>query len=124
MRMFICLFIFLVFSSYTFSIEISSDLFIEGNDSESETMEMMEIMRDELQEPNIKKVYKKEKVIIKRDLSSLSHAVKGVSTEKLKANTSLDDENQSDQRGLDSELEEGSPHFVDYGDYEIHWSKE
>ena len=121
-------FVFLFFSSYAFSIEISDDLFIKGNDSE-EAGEIVEGDDWGLVEPSIKKVYKKEKVIIKRDLSSLSQAVKKLSEEESATNVSLDGK-LSKRRNLSSEFEEGSSDFdkesssyVDYGDYEIHWDR-
>lgn len=122
MKKFICLSILFIFSFYTFSIEISSDLFIDGNNDEEETVEKMEIMRDELAEPNVKKVYKKKKVIIQRDLSSLSRAVDNVSKEELKVKAASDAD-QSVQKDSSAEFKGKSSDFVDYGDYEIHWSK-
>lgn len=121
--------VFLFFSSYAFSIEISDDLFIKENDSEEAAGEIVEGDDWGLVEPGIKKVYKKEKVIIKRDLSSLSQAVKKLSEEEAATNVSLGGK-LSKRRDLSSEFEEKSSDFekesssyVDYGDYEIHWDR-
>ena len=120
-----------MFSFHAFSIEISNDLFIEEN-NEEETVRTGDMEEEDFAfvEPNIKKVYKKEKVMIKRDLSSLSHAVKNLSEEESAMNTSLTGK-LSKHRGLASDYEEESTdyeeeesaNYVDYGDYEIHWDR-
>ncbi len=130
MKNLICFFIFSIFSFYTFSIEISNDLFIKGDTDEGEIVETDDIEGGDfdLAGPRIEKVYKKHKVIIKRDLSSLTDAVKDLSKEESAMNTSLNGE-LSKHRGLASDeestdYEEESANFVDYGDYEIHWNRE
>lgn len=129
MKNVICFFIFFIFSFYAFGIEINSDLFIEGNTDEEEIVETGDIEGGDfdLAGPRIEKVYKKRKVIIKRDLSSLTDAVKELPKEESGMNASLR-KGVSERRGLAAEeesadYEEESANSVDYGDYEIHWSR-
>lgn len=114
------------FSFNAFSIEINDDLFIEESDSDDEGIEIIETAEmsgEEAREPNIKKEYKKETVIIKRDISSLQNAIQGLDSEDRKKKVALKkDQNKSNQHTFSSK-KKSSLQSVDYGDYEIHWSK-
>ncbi len=104
----------LLFSCSLWGIEISDSAFLKPESEEEEETEL------ELSAPNMGRAYKKEQVVIKRDVSALDSAV--------------DSANQ-DQKGQDSSsahkktvTEEDShnrlPSSVDYGDYEIHWKRQ
>ena len=109
--MFNLLWIIFLFSPVAFSIEINSDSFMKEEESPSE--EMTEL---ELSAPNMnKRAYKKEKVIIKRDLSSLDSAISDLTEEELKANKDLKKEN------LEPASQEEQ--FLDYEDYKIRWKR-
>ena len=119
-------FILCGFSLNAFSIEINDDLFINESDNdnvESEIIETAEMSEEEAKEPNIKKVYKKETVIIKRDISSLQNAIEGLDSEDQKKKVALKrNQNKSDQH-IFSSKKKSSIQSVDYGEYEIHWSR-
>ena len=133
MKIFVCFFILLIFSFYTFSIEINNDLFIEADNSEDDSVESNEMIGEyEVEEPNIKRVYKKETVVIKRDIASLDHIVDDLDKdERLSAKASkmdmVSDDNKLIKREITAEKylyeQKHSSQSIDYGDYEIHWSK-
>lgn len=130
MKTVIYIFIILTFYNFpsnTFSIEMSDDLFIGTEDSEdtdSDIIETAEIMEKGMEVPNIKKVYKKEKVLIKRDISSLRYAIEELDSENQKSVALKKNYNKSNrQQKSPYNKKKPSIRSVDYGDYEVHWSK-
>ncbi len=124
LKNFICLFILLTLSFSVFGVEISSDLFISEKESfEKENTEVSELENTtDWKEPVVNRVYTKEKVIIKRDTSALDEEVEDLESREIRENvtdTSLDTEFQR-RPSSSSEIPDQS---VDYGDYEIHWTK-
>ena len=129
LRYFIVLFISIVFSLYVVGIEMSSDLFIEVDNNE-EAVELKEAAGSDVQSPKIKKVYKRQKVTIKRDISTLDQVVNGLQEGQVSLRNSKqkdnevfsNEENQSGARELSAD-EESLNQSVDYGDYEVHWGR-
>lgn len=118
---YLILFLF-IFSFSAFSLEITDDLFIES-EGEENLGSIEEIDQEEIQSKDIKKTYKKEKVIIKRELSSLDIAVEEVAREDTTVNSSFElEKSKSKDEVSDSERKKTS-YSLDYGEYEVHWSK-
>lgn len=118
LKNFIYIFILFTLSCPVFGVEISSDLFISEKDSiEEENTEVEDAI--DWEEPIVNRVHTKETVIIKRDTSALDKEVKNLENEDKTADASLDAELQR----RPSSSNETPFQSVDYGDYEIHWTK-
>ena len=73
---------------------------------------------------DIKKVYKKNTVVIKRDLSTLDDAVKISEKDQNSSQDAVDVYYNGDRQPSSFiENEENSISHLDYGDYEIQWNK-
>lgn len=118
---YLILFLF-VFSFSAFSVEVTDDLFIQP-EGEEELNRIEELDQEEIESKGIKKTYKKEKVVIKRELSSLDIAVEEVAKEDATVNSNFEfEEDKSREETSDSERKNTS-YSLDYGEYEVHWSK-
>ena len=104
---------FLCSSFFAYGIEVNADSFVKADREEEEES-------FELSAPNMGRVYTKEKVMIKRDLSSLDSAVDSLEEEqikKTKKTTTKPKTNKRKPASLNRSLS------ADYGDMEIRWQK-
>ena len=105
----------LLFSCSLWGIEINSDSFVSA-----ESQEVEEETSLELSAPNMERVYKKEKVIIKRNLSALDTAL-----DSAESDSSLNSlKNQGDGDEPSAKRKPASiplQRSYDYGDTEIRW---
>ena len=118
---YLILFLF-VFSFPTFSLEITDDLFIETEDEEN-LGSIEELDQEEIQAQDIKRTYKKEKVVIKRELSSLDIAVEEVAREDTTVNSNFEAKKDESENREPSSQDRKTSYSLDYGEYEVHWSK-
>ena len=124
-------FILFVFSFSVFGVEISSDLFISEDSGAKDTEEDMLEDTLSLSDPVVKKVYTKEKVVIKRDTSALDKEVKNLETGEKVAHSALDTSSKRAPNAVLDKNPQRKPfsrerdpsQSLDYGDYEIHWTK-
>lgn len=117
---YLVLFLF-VFSFSAFSLEVTDDLFIEPESENLGSIEKLD--QEETQVQDIKKTYKKEKVVIKRELSSLDIAVEEVAKEDATVNSNFEMEEKAPKNRKPSSQEGKTSYSLDYGEYEVHWSK-
>ena len=112
---FLYLWILLLFSCSLWGIEINSDSFVSAESQEEEEETSLE-----LSAPNMERAYKKEKVIIKRDLSALDSAVD--SAEYDSSLNSLKDQEEGSEAGAKRKpASVPLQRSYDYGDKEIRW---
>ena len=122
-------FILFVFSFSVFGVEISNDLFISEENGEKDTEDTEDTLS--LSAPVVNRVYTKEKVVIKRDTSALDREVKKLENGEKVTSSALDTKSK---RAPDTVLDKKSQRksfsrerdpsqSLDYGDYEIHWTK-
>ena len=118
---YLILFLF-VFSFSAFSLEVTDDLFIES-ESEENLGSIEKLDQEENQVQEIKKTYKKEKVVIKRELSSLDIAVEEVAKEDATVNSNFEAEEKEPEKREPASQKRKTSYSLDYGEYEVHWSK-
>ena len=104
---------FLCSSFFAHGIEVNADSFVKADREEEEEESF------ELSAPNMGRVYTKEKVMIKRDLSSLDSAVDSLEEEQIKKpkKPTKPKTNKRKPASLNH------PFSADYGDMEIRWQE-
>ena len=123
MKNLIYLILFLVvFSFSAFSLEVTDDLFIEP-EGEENLGSIEKLDQAEIQVQDIKRTYKNEKVVIKRELSSLDIAVEEVAKEDASVNSNFEIEKKAIKNREPSSQKRKTSYSLDYGEYEVHWSK-
>ena len=96
-----------------------------GDNAESEIIKTSEVMEENKEVPNIKKVYKKETVVIKRDISALQYAIEEELSHKNSQIGISKKKHHKFSRKQDSPYKKKtSIKSLDYGVYEVQWSRE
>ncbi len=121
-------FIFFVFSFSVFGVEISDDLFISEENGAKDTEEEDTLS---LSAPVVNRVYTKEKIVIKRDTSALDEEVKNLENGEKVTSSAVDTKSKRAPDTVLDKKPQRKPFFrerdpsqsLDYGDYEIHWTK-